>query len=210
MAPGLDAIDMRVVDGSLDLKVANSGPADLVVSAHATMKEIVAKIGSAAGRNPIARLTLMCHGFGMMAYGDTNSRTGEGLSLPGGGSKLVCRIYGGYGLELGSESLNLVTVGAWSSLKGRFTPNGLIVVFGCAAADTGPTYTLSDGKMLTGDGPALMKALSAATGVSVVAAVHLQNLVENWYLHTVDRGPFVGPTYLFRPDGTQTQNAASY
>lgn len=210
MVSGLDAIDMRVVDGSLDLKVSNSGPADFVVPSNSTMKEIVAKIASAAGRNPIARLTLMCHGFGMMAYGDINSDTGEGLSLPRGGSKLVCRIYGGYGLELGKESLNLVTVYDWSSLKGKFTPNGLIVVYGCAAADIGPTYTDPNGKMLTGDGPALMKGLSAATGVSVVAAVHLQNLVQNWYLGTVDRGPFIGPTYLFRPDGTQIQNAASY
>ena len=31
-----------------------------------------------------------------------------------------------------------------------------------------------------------------------------------WYLGTADRGPFIGPTYLFKPDGSQTLNTASY
>jgi hypothetical protein len=213
MAPaisGPDAIDMRVVDGSLKLKISNTGPGDLVVSAAFTMKEIVAKIGAAAGRQRIGRLTLMCHGFAMMAHGDVNPDTGEKLRLPAGGSKLVCKVYGGYGLELGSEDLNLTTVSAWSAMKGRFSADGIIIIYGCAAADTGPTHTLSGGRVLTGDGPALMRALSAAAGVPVVAAIYLQNLDQNWYLGTVDRGEFVGPTYLFKPDGTQIQNVASY
>lgn len=214
MGPGLDAIQMRIVADGLEdnvkLKISDKGPTDFLVPESFTMKDIVAKIGSIAGRNPIGRLTLMCHGIGMMAEGEINADNGEVLRLPPGASKLVSRIYGGYGLIIGREGLNSLTVRDWTALKGRFTPTGLVVVCGCAAADSGPTYTTASGDILTGDGPALMKALSAATGASVVAAVRLQQLVMDWYLSTVDRGAFVGPTYLFKPDGTQTLNLASY
>ena len=208
-------IDVRVVDRGLfdpdpRRKPAGVGTADLVVPDSDSIKDIAAKICALARPNPIGRLTLICHGFGMMAYGDVYSKNGEGLNLPTPDGKLVCRIYGGYGLELGKESLNLGTVGDFSLLRGNFGPNGLIIIFGCAAADTGPTYTLPDGRTITGDGPALMKRLAAVTGVPVVAAVNLQAVIQSWYLNTVDRGPFIGPTYLFKSDGSQTLNAASY
>jgi hypothetical protein len=214
MADDLSAIDMRVVADGLEegikLKISDRGPTDFLVPEDYSMKEIVTKIGSIAGRRPIRRLTLMCHGLGMLAEGDINPRNGEQMNLPAGASRLVSRIYGGYGLIIGDDLLNGLSVRDWAPLKGRFTATGLIVVCGCAAADSGPTHTTSRGKVMTGDGPALMKALSATTGASVVAAVQLQELAMDWYLGTVDRGPFVGPTYLFKPDGSQTLNLASY
>lgn len=202
-----DPIEMRVVDGSLGRKIPDKGPADFLVPDSFSIKDIAAKIRTLAGANPIGRLTLVCHGFGMMAHGDMHGS--QRLSLPPGASKLVCRIYGGYGLELGKEGLDLRNVSDFAALKGSFSASGMIVVYGCAAADSGPTYS-DGGRTFTGDGPALRKALSSATGASVVAAVQLQTVVQNWYLGTVDRGPFLGATYLFTPDGSQTRNLASY
>jgi hypothetical protein len=204
------ASDVRVLDSSLGRKVSNMGPTDLVVLDSFTIRDIAAKILALARPNRIGRLTVICHGFAMMAYGDVYPKTGQRLSLPNPANKLVCRVYGGYGLELGKQGLDLGTVGDFSLLKGNFDPNGLIIICGCAAADTGPTHTVASGATLTGDGPALMKKLAVVTGAPVVAAVQLQTVVQNWYLGTADRGPFIGPTYLFKPDGSQTLNAASY
>jgi len=200
-------IEMRVVDGSLGRRIPDKGPADFLVPGSFSIMDIAAQIPALAGANPIGKLTLVCHGFGIMAHGDMYRS--QSLSLPAGGSKLVCRVYGGYGLELGGEGLDLRNVNDFAALKGSFSSSGIIVVYGCAAADTGPTYN-EGGRTFTGDGPALMKALAAATGASVVAAVQLQTVVQNWYLGTVDRGPFLGATYLFTPDGRQTRNLASY
>jgi hypothetical protein len=205
------AVDVRVLDSDVGSKIYDKGPTDFVVPNAYTIKDIATKIRALAGPNPIGRLTFICHGLGMMAYGDIYPKTGERLQLSNNANKLVCRVYGGYGLGLGKEVLNLTTINDLSLLKGNFAPNGLIVIFGCAAADMGPTHTPPGGTALTGDGPTLMKRLTAVTGVSVVAAVHLQDVVTpNFMLGAVDRQPFIGPTYLFKPDGSQTLNAASY
>lgn len=65
-----DPIEMRVVDGSLGRKIPDKGPADFLVPDSFSIKDIAAKIRTLAGANPIGRLTLVCHGFGMMAHGD--------------------------------------------------------------------------------------------------------------------------------------------
>lgn len=200
---------MRILDGSLGSKVLDMRATDFVVPSTYSIKETATKIRALAGPNPISRLTLICHGVGMLAHGDTNPSTGERMRLPNSVYKLACRIYGGYGLDLGKDSLDLTNVVDFSPLKGTFGQSGLIVIFGCAAADTGPTHTVA-GSTFTGDGPALMKKLAEVTGVPVVAAIQLQTVIQNWYLGTADRGPFVGSTYLFKPDGSQTLNAASY
>lgn len=213
----VDKINVRIVDGDLGAKVSDMGATDFVVPSTYRIKDAVAKIRALAGPNPIGRLTVICHGVGMLAHGDVNPGTGERLSLPNNSNKFVCRIYGGYGLDLGKDRLSLTNVMDFLPLKEKFDPGGVIIIYGCAAADTGPTHTIplndeyaSLGMTFTGDGPALMKKLAAVTGVSVVAATELQTVMQNSLLRTADRMPFVGPTYRFTPDGSQTLNAASY
>lgn len=210
----VNPIDMRVLDSRLGDKVSDRGSTDFVVPENYAINDVVAKIHGMAKEKPINRLTLICHGIGMMVYGDMYTKTGKTVVLPGitssDPSASVCKIYGGYGLELGKEGLSLENVDNFRGLKGSFSCTGVFVICGCAAADTGPTYTDPSGRTLTGDGPKLMRALAAATGASVIAAVRLQTAVQNWYARTADRAAFVGPTYLFTPDGRQTLNAASY
>lgn len=209
-------INMRVVDGDLAKKVYDAGPYDFVVPKTFTISDTVTRIRAAAGSNPILKLTLICHGIGVMTYGDIDVYSGRPVALPGinrsdpgDPRQSICRIYGGYGLSLGAENLDLRNVCSFGGLRGHFSCDGVIIIFGCAAADTGPTV-LRDGSNLTGDGPLLMRILASHTGASVVAAVTLQNVDQNWYLGTADRRAFVGDTYRFTPDGRQIGNAASY
>src|SRR5262249_10347910 len=100
----------------------------------------------------------------------------------------------------------LENASTFRQLRGRFSEDGVMEIFGCAAADTGPVLDST----LTGDGPTLMRTLAAATGAAVRAAIRLQQVTQNWYLKTADRGPFVGPTYLFKPNGQKIVETACY
>src|SRR5262249_58492701 len=107
------------------------------------------------------------------------------------------RIYGGYGLEFGNDRLTLATVAAFGRLRGAFTEGGILVVFGCAAAERGPYL----GERLSGDGPGLLAALAKLAGAPVRAADTLQDVVYNFYLKSADRGAWRGRTFLFHPHG---------
>jgi len=115
----------------------------------------------------------------------------------------VSRIYGGYGLEFGRDNVDLATVASFGRLRGRFTDGGMIVVFGCAAAERGPYL----GEQLSGDGPALMRALARFAGAPVRASDSLQDVPMNWYLGTADRGAWRGRTFVFLPDGRQVDES---
>jgi hypothetical protein len=208
-------INMRVLDGELGDKISDAGSHDFVVPNTFMINDVVVRIRARAGCNPINSLTLICHGIGIMVYGDRDvTETGRTVVLPGikrsDPSESICRVYGGYGLRLGKEDLGLKNVCSFAALRGHFSSNGVIIIFGCAAADTGPTLTYPDGSNLTGDGPKLMRILASHTGASVIAAARIQNAYQNWYLKTADRVAFNGDTYLFTPDGRQMRNAASY
>jgi len=216
-----DPINMRVVDSDLGDKVHDAGPYDFVVPNTLMMKDVVAQIRGRAGCNPINSLTLICHGRNAFVYGDTELEgdtewtRGQTVVLPGrtrsDASESICRTYGGYGLVLGKEDLNLKSVCSFGGLRGAFRRDskGVIIIFGCAAADTGPTYTDRSGQTLSGDGPRLMRTLASHTRASVIAAVTIQRAYQNWYLKTADRIAFNGDTYFFTLDGRQIRNPAA-
>jgi hypothetical protein len=177
-------------------------PTDLVVPKTFSIEDVVAAIYDRAKGKQISRLTVICHGVGVMVYGDMETDSKKTVVLPGSSkshpSAAVCKIYGGYGLNLGKGTLSITNAPTFGQLKGWFSDGAVFEICGCAAADTGPAVGT-----LTGDGPALMRALAAATGAAVRAPIRLQTVNQNWYLGTADRTAFAGPTFLFMPDGRQ-------
>lgn len=206
------AIQIRAMDVRLAPKLANKEPADVIVDRNMTVAQAVSKIIANLGGNQLIRLTLICHGFNELMYGNEHrsadpphGRLGGPYPLPGQlqgpfspAPATFCRVYGGYGLEWGKDNLDFGTVIAFGALKGKFAPNGLLVIFGCAAADRGPDL----GK-LSGDGPGLMRRLAALTGATVRVSDSLQQVPINWMTGQADRGAWSGRTFLFKPDGQQ-------
>jgi hypothetical protein len=219
-------ITMRVLDGGLEpglfLKLPEMTPNDFVVPRTFSIEQVLVAIYDRLRGKRVSRLTMICQGIGVMVYGDqetTQDDKGRNVTvgtlvLPGAARSLrsmaVCKIYGGYGLFLGNGQLTLANASLFNQLRGWFTADGVLEICGCAAADTGPTLTTRDRGELSGDGPALMSALAAATGAAVRAPIRLQNVNTNWYLGTADRTAFVGPTYLFKPNGQRVLESACY
>ena len=202
------AIQIRALDTRLASKLANREPADVIVTARMTVADAVAAILRNLGANQLARLTLIMHGFGVLMQG--NRAPGFNMSVPLPNQLNVsrpapnfCKIYGGYGLEFGRDNLSLDTVAPFARLKGKFTDGGLLVIFGCAAADTGPDLGTINGERLSGDGPRLLRQLAFLSGAPVRAADSLQQVTINWMMDSADRGPWRGRTFLFMPDGRQ-------
>lgn len=207
------ALDERLTDDpKLSAKLANKEPTDVIVDRNMTVAQAVSRIIANLGSNQLIRLTLICHGFAELMYGNERRRTDPPYgrisgphTLPGQrqgpftpAPATFCRVYGGYGLEWGKDNLDFGTVGAFGALKGKFAPNGLLVIFGCAAADRGP-----DLGQLSGDGPSLMRRLAALTGATVRVSDSLQEVPINWMTLQADRGAWSGRTFLFTPDGQQ-------
>jgi hypothetical protein len=206
------AIQIRAMDVRVAPKLANKEPADLVVEQNMTVAQAVGKIIANLGGNQLIRLTLICHGFNTLMYGNEHrsadppyGRLGGPYPLPGQRQgpfsampPAFCRVYGGYGLEWGKDNLDFGTVSAFAALKSKFAANGMLVIFGCAAADRGPDL----GK-LSGDGPGLMRRLAALTGATVRVSDSLQEVPVNWMTGQADRGAWSGRTFLFKPDGQQ-------
>lgn len=204
------ALDTRVCDdmGAVCRKLTNQEREDVLVTGKMTVADAVNAILSKLGCNQLSRLTLIMHGYGVMMYGNSSPYYNVSVPFPdqlhaSRAETPFCRIYGGYGLQFGSDELSLETAGVFGRLKGKFTSEGLLVIFGCAAADTGPNFGTIDGTRLSGDGPALLRRLASLTGASVRAADTLQRVVYNWYMGSADRGPWSGKTWLFTPDGQQ-------
>lgn len=200
----MDAIQMRAMDYRVAPKLADREPYDVLVGKTMSVAGAVGTIVSNLGSRKLSRLTIIAHGYGSLVEGNLAPAEGVSVQLPGPPNFTqppanFSKIYGGYGLEFGNDNLTLATVAPFGSLRGAFTQGGIIVVFGCAAADTGPYLS----ERLTGDGPALMKALARFAGAPVRAADSLQNVPTNFLLGTADRGPWTGRTFLFMPDGRQ-------
>jgi hypothetical protein len=203
----MTAIQVRVLDSSIAGKLTNQQPYDVIVKPTMTVSDAVSAVLSRAS-DPMSRLTLIAHGYGALVEGNIVPDHGVSVPLPGPSNVSragpnVSRIYGGYGLDLGKDDLNMRTASAFSRLNGHFTEGAIIVIFGCAAGDHGPYL----GERLSGDGPALMRAIAQFAGVPVRAADSLQEVPVNWYLDTADRGPWVGRTLLFMPDGRQVDES---
>jgi len=203
------AIQLRAMDAEVGKKIHDRQPQDVFVTKSMSVSDAVGEILARTAGQQISRLTIIAHGIGVMM--EANIPDGFNVSVPTPGpsnvsraAPNVSRIYGGYGIAFGRDELTLATVAAFGRLNGRFTNGGIIVLFGCAAADTGPYL----GERMSGDGPALMKAIARYAGAPVRASDSLQDVSINWYLGTADRGAWVGRTFLFMPDGRQVDESA--
>jgi len=205
----MTAIHIRALDADVAPKLANREPWDVIVTEKMTAADAVSAILANLGPNKLSRLTLIVHGVGVLMEG--NRAAGHDMSVPLPNQLNVSRaprnfskIYGGYGLLVGKDILSLETCAPFQRLNGKFTDGALLVIFGCAAADTGPNLgTTFKGARLSGDGPGLMQTLARLSGAPVRAADSLQQVPVNWMLGTADRGPWTGRTFLFMPDGRQ-------
>lgn len=202
------AIQTRAMDYRVADKLADPQAQDVFVTKSMSVSDAVSAILAKSGGKPLSRLTLISHGYGVLMEENASEEYKVSIATPGPSNVSraappVSRIFGGYGLEFGRDNLDMGTVSALGALRGHFTDGGIIVVFGCAAADTGPN--ISD--HMSGGGPALMKSISKFAGVPVRASDSLQEVPVNWYLGTADRGTFVGRTFLFKPDGSQVDES---
>jgi hypothetical protein len=202
------AIQMRAMDHRVAEKLFDRQPWDVLVGGSMSVAGAVGAILSNLGSRKLSRLTLICHGYGALVEGNVAPGYSASVMPPGPPNFTppaanYSKIYGGYGLEFGNDDLTLGTVAPFGRLKGAFTDGGLIVVFGCAAAERGPFL----GEKLSGDGPALMKAMARLAGAPVRAADSLQVVSTNFYLGTADRGAWSGRTLLFQPDGRQVDES---
>jgi hypothetical protein len=202
------AIQIRALDTRVASKLTNREPADVIVTERITVADAVTAILRNLGVNQLSRLTLIMHGFGVLMEGNRAPDFRLSVPLPNqlNVSRPVanfCKIYGGYGLEFGRDQLSLGTVAPFARLKGKFTSGGLLVIFGCAAADSGPDLGTIKGERLSGNGPQLLRQLALLTGAPVRAADSLQQVTTNWMMGSADRGPWTGRTFLFMPDGRQ-------
>ena len=200
----MEAIQMRAMDYRVASKINDRGPYDVLVTESMSVAGAVSAIVSKIGSHKVSRLTLISHGYNEIVEGNEVPAYSVSVVLPGPPDVSqppanFSKVYGGYGLEFGNDDLSMETAPAFGRLDGAFTDGGLIVVFGCAAAGSGPYLN----QRLTGDGPALMKALARFAGVPVRASDSLQDVKFNFYLGTADRGPWNGRTFLFMPDGRQ-------
>jgi hypothetical protein len=205
----VNAIQVRAMDFRLASKLADQQPQDVIVTESMTAADAVSAIIARSVHHVLSRVTLISHGYAELIEGDTAPDHKMSVRLPGPANvsrspASFSRIYGGYGLEFGSDDLNMGNVATFGRLRGRFTDGAIMVVFGCAAADKGPAIDAH----LTGDGPGLMKALARHTGVPVRASDKLQEVPVNWYLGAGDRGAWAGRTFLFMPDGRQVDESA--
>lgn len=203
------AIQVRAMDSRVAPRLADQQPQDVIVSEKMSVNDAVSAVLSKAAGQTLSRLTLISHGYASMMEGNLSQEHKISIPTPGPANVSraapnVTRIYGGYGLEFGRDNLDFATASAFGRLRGRFTDGAIIVVFGCAAGDTGPYF----GEHLSGDGPGLMKAIARYAGVPVRASDSLQDVPVNWYLGTADRGPWVGRTFLFMPDGRQVDESS--
>src|ERR1700757_1473921 len=158
----MGAIQIRAMDTRVCKKLNNQEPGDVLVTGNMTVADAVTAILSKLGCNQLSRLTLIMHGFGVLMHGNSAPEYNVSVPFPdqlnaSRAEAPICRIYGGYGLEFGSDELSLQTVCAFGRLRNKFTSGGLLVIFGCAAADTGPDLGTINGSRLTGDGPVLMR-----------------------------------------------------
>ena len=203
------AMDVRLDDHHAIRKLTDQEPQDVIVTEGMTVADAIRAILSKIGTSTMSRLTILSHGFNTLVEGNEVPDLDVSVQFPGPknvsrAGAPISRVYGGYGLEFGSDQLNMTTVAPFAWLNGRFTEGGIIVLFGCAAADTGPY--VSD--TLSGDGPGLMKAIARLAGVPVRASDKFQDVPINWYLGTADRGPWAGRTFLFYPDGRQVDESS--
>lgn len=202
------AIQMRAMDFRVASKLTDQQPQDVIVTESMSVADAVSAILSKCASQPLSRLTLISHGYGVLMEANVSPEYKASVPTPGPANVSraapnVSRIYGGYGLEFGRDDLDMTTVATFGRLRGHFTDGAIIVVFGCAAADTGPSL----GRHLSGNGPSLMRAIAGYAGVPVRASDVLQEVPANWYLGTADRGAWAGRTFLFYPDGRQVDES---
>jgi hypothetical protein len=198
------SIHVRAMDTGVAKRLYNMLPQDVIVTDKMSVADAVGAILTSSMSTPMNRLTILCHGYAEIIEGDTAPSYNASVQIPKPGSSLTSvapktysRIYGGYGLSFGRDDVSMTTVPAFGRLRGHFTEGAIIVVFGCAAADRGPYLNAR----LTGDGPALMKAIASYTGVPVRASDSLQEVPVDMFSGAADRGAWAGRTFLFTPDG---------
>jgi len=203
------AVPLRAMDYRLASKIYDREPQDIIVSETMSVAGAVSAIVAKVGSRNIARLTILCHGYNELVEGNVLPSYSASIGHPGAPSEssvppaTFSRVYGGYGLQWGNDDVSLTTVSAFGRLNGMFTDGGIIVVFGCAAAGTGPVIS----QRLGGDGPALMKALARFAGAPVRASDALQDVFIDTFNDAADRRAWSGRTFLFMPDGRQVDES---
>ncbi len=148
------------------------------VNAGTSINHIISTVtGSARKKGRLRRLHILCHGF------EANWDMGAGMSVP--------EQHGGFGLQVGTQGLNLFNYGltsAWSRLIDE------IVLFSCAPADTGAgnAGTWGDGRRFCG-------YLALMTNAHIIAARDTQTYNSTNMAIPIDFGPWEGPLYDFSP-----------
>jgi len=187
-------IILRVLDTRIGARFKNPKPTDIIVGSASRLSTVMDQIVRAVGSNKLRILSICCHGFEAIVSDERAAMSYQG---------------GGFGLELGADNLTWETVSAFSALNGKFTSNGILEVYSCAAAQDS-----SDGYGFTGNGRLLMRELAGHSGATVRASDATQQYtagvvdiwVASWY-EGVDFGDWEGNVWLFHPDGSRTRDS---
>jgi hypothetical protein len=187
------SIELRVLDTRIGARFDKPRSSDIIVGSTTPLDDIIDKIVSGVGSNQLSKLSICCHGY---ESGIENEVTA--MSKPGGG----------FGLQLGGDDLTWKTVSAFSALGGKFTSNGILEIYACAAAED-----TTEGTGFTGNGRLLMRELAGNVNATVRASDAVQYYSAGvtgigpftWY-NGVDFGDWEGNVWLFLPDGSRRQD----
>ncbi|WP_425228227.1 hypothetical protein [Sphingomonas sp.] len=135
----------------------------------------------AASQGGLDELIVMCHG------GEAHWDMEHQMS--------VARTSGGWGLQLGKRGLdlrNVALVRAWRNPKPLI---GKIIIYACAAADTGKGNAGT-----VGDGRRFMGEMALYSGATVIASSATQMFSRSMFLNRINFGEWEGPVFSFSPD----------
>jgi hypothetical protein len=79
---GPSQVHIRVLDGDLGGKLPSMKPTDFVVPKSYTLESTVAAVYDRVKGKRLARLTIICHGQGVLVHGDLEVGSGKTVVLP--------------------------------------------------------------------------------------------------------------------------------
>lgn len=183
----------RIMDARVAPRYREPRPSDIVVH-NDHLSRIFGRILDGLGPNRLSRLSICCHG--LMAD----------MTAP---NRMLSRLGGGFGLQLGWDNLTLSSAHNFARLRGKFAPGGMIDIYACAAADDSSTTGF------TGNGHLLMREIAGQAGAIVRASDAIQVNTRGWQPQPsifgvarppLDLGVFMGPwegnVWIFSPDGS--------
>lgn len=193
------ALDVRLLDTRIAARFREPKPTDIIVGSTRKMDWIIGEVGRVLGEHKLRVLSICCHGYETV------------VADP---QAMISRVGGGLGLEFGADGVNFSTVSAFSSLAGKFTPDGRIDIYSCAAADDSSDKTNGG---FTGNGRALMRELAGHAGVLVRASdatqTYTAGVVSSFFglvtsYQGADFGEWEGNVWMFQPDGSIRKDTA--